>query len=698
MDSDTDYLFVLRALSEIPFGVGKKLLVDFLQGRSNASIQKNGLEKKDSFGSMAYDNEELEQIVDRLVLNGLVRIASVPQNRFWKVLELTPKGKAEIENPSLFKRKLSFNIKNSKTAITDDDRRTFAAFGDFLTRFNDGQKKAIISNASQLLCIAGAGSGKTTVLTKRIEFLVNYRSVNPSKILAITFTRKARQEMMSRMGDIGVHVETFNSFCERMLRRHSTIAYDRSVRVIKYGEKISIVSQAVKSQGIGMGAAIETYFSYSQRRGKTDEQLMNVFVNDCFFLRDYFKSKGREVNFENMLSTDEKASMMIGVSGFIEAFMRKNGLRDFSDQLLDALRLFASRPDLVPHFDHVLVDEYQDVNSTQIRLLDVLSPPNIFCVGDPRQSIYGWRGSDVKHILSFEDKYTESEVVTLTKNYRSTSHIVDLSNECIRCMGVPDLESFVGGNKDMRILKFDTESGEFEFVIQSILASNTPRSEIFILARTNRQLNELSKIMRFREISHVVRSDEVRRSVVGGPSDVTLATVHAIKGMEADSVFVIGCNGMNFPCRGSEHPVMELVDIDEYDKEEEERRLFYVAMSRARKSLYMTYTGKRPTPFMNSAMNEMMGGDSSIVSGLNASNVEVKVSKGSSDVVSRLKDWRSRLSKETKVPAFIIMHDSTLLDIAQRMPMTKDDLNEVRGLGPVKVMRYGEDILSVVNC
>ncbi len=700
---ELDYLFVLKALRDIPFGVGRKLLIDFLQGEdSNESIRRNKLSSLENFGTLAYDKDELNNMIDNLLLNNMIQTNSVNGNKFWKVLELSPAGLKEIENPSLYKRKLSFNLKETKTEITEEDKKSFQAFGPVLSEFNDEQKKAIICSNKHILCLAGAGSGKTTVLTKRIEFMIRYRSVNPGKILAITFTRKARQEMMARLEKAGflnyVSVETFNSFCEKILRRHNDVVYQNRVRVTGYKDKVAMINNALKKLNMNISQALSMYFTFSQRRGKTEEQLANIFMNDCFFVRDYFKLKNKRIekaSFDVFNAEDKKTlDMVLGVCNYIEAYMKKYGLRDFTDQLIDAINLFEKHRDLIPKFEHILIDEYQDVNSTQIRLVDILAPENVFCVGDPRQSIYGWRGSDIRYILNFEQKYPDTEVITLTKNYRSTEHIVDLINTSIKNMGLADLEHSLKGEKDINLLKFDSEGAEFEFVIQRVIASKIPRSEIFVLARTNRQLNELSQMMRLRKIRHVVRSDELRRSVVAGRDDITLATVHAIKGLEAKMVFVIGCNKANFPCRGSEHPVIDMVRVEEYDKEEEERRLFYVAMSRAKNSLYLTYSGSSSTYFVTDKMMEIL--DERNVKSSNSKKTKFNLAK-SNDVITRLKEWRKALSREQNIPAYIIMHDRTIIDIAVKTPLSLNDLEKVIGLGPAKISKYGDEILGVVN-
>ncbi len=692
---------MLRALKDIPFSVGRKLLIDFLKGdESNKSILKNRLHLLDSFGTMIYDDDELNQMIDSLILNSMISVTSIEGKKFWKVLELSAKGKKEIDCPTLYKRKLSFNFTEAKTEITDEDRRRFNVFRGYLHSFNDEQKKSIICDNKHILCLAGAGSGKTTVLTKRIEFLVKYKRVDPKKILAITFTRKARKEMMRRISKTGqmdgVMVETFNSFCERILRIHNDLVYDRQVKVITYRDKSMMIHRALTSLGMTMGQAVNTYFSSAQKRGKTDEQLANIFLNDCFFIRDYFKFKNKKIDassFETSGTSEERsAKMVFAVCNYIEAYMKKHGLRDFADQLVDTITLFEKHNDLIPKFEHVLIDEYQDVNSTQIKLVDILGAPNLFCVGDPRQSIYGWRGSDIRYILNFEDKHPECDIITLTKNYRSTKHIVDLINISIRNMGLADLESELEGKKDIRLLKFGSEAAEFEFVVQKIIASEISKGEIFVLARTNRQLNELSEIMRTRGIKHVVRSDEMRRSVSSGVDDVTLATIHAIKGLEAELVFVIGCSYANFPCKGSEHPVVDMVKVEEYDKEEEERRLFYVAMSRAKESLYLSYSGNKATYFITGNMLGMM--DAKELNIQVKENVKVSFS---GDVVSRLKSWRREVSDAMGIPAFMIMHDRTIAEVADNMPKSAADLSRIHGFGPAKIRKYGDDILAVVN-
>ena len=700
MVSDLDYLRILKALMELPFQVGKNLLMDFLLGDySNNSVTKNRLDELNNFDSLNWERGRLSVEIDRLIANGMIEMVTSDYNRFVKVLSLTIRGRNEITHPTLPEKKLANKVDFKVAEISEEDRARFKKFVVFLDGFNDEQKKAIVSESLNLLCVAGAGSGKTTVLTKRIEFLVKHREVSPEKILAITFTRKARQEMERRLYDLGVsgvRVHTFNSFCEGILQRHGARIYGRPIRVQTYQDKILAMNVALASMGLSMEDAISGYFSLAQRKFKSGTQMANSFMNDCFSVMDYFKVTG-EAEYDFSRDADEKnrhnAQRIYRITQFLKRHMEVQGLRDFSDQIIDAIKFLKESPDDVPRFEHVLVDEYQDVNAMQIELLGLLKPRNLFAVGDPRQSIFGWRGSDINYILKFEKDYENVEVIHLTKNYRSGREIVEFMNHSIKEMGLPNLEHHNEfDNVKIRILDFENEEAERTFVLRNIVDGDVPRGEIFVLARTNRQLMELSRLMKAKGISHVVKTDEVRSPVDVREGDVTLATVHAIKGLEAKKVFVIGANEQNFPCKASDHPAIEMVKTESYDREEEERRLFYVAISRAKKILYVTYT-KKPTYYISDEMKMLAGGGSRVTSG-GSEKVSDEVDEG---IEGELKSWRAALSEERGVPAYRILTNATIEEIARKMPRSAEELVKINGIGPAKLMEYGAKILDIVN-
>jgi superfamily I DNA/RNA helicase len=697
-DEELYYLNILKALMELPFQVGKNLLADFLNGNyKNKSVINNRLDELDNFDSLGWDKDKIYREVDRLVANGMIDLVTSDYNRFVKVLSLTIKGRNEIVHPTLPRKKLAKKVEFKKTIITDEDKVKFAAMDSFLNRFNDEQKKAIISESKNLLCVAGAGSGKTTVLTKRIEFLVKYKSVEPSKILAVTFTRKAKEEMERRLYELGVSgvsVHTFNSFCERILRQHGDKIYGRPIRMQGYSDKILAMNMALATMGISMDDALDGYFTLAQKKFKTPNQMANSFMNDCFSVMDYFKVSGQE-EYDFSKDVDAKnrhnAERIFRITQYLKEHMMTQGLRDYSDQIIDAIKFLRENPDDVPVFEHVLVDEYQDVNAMQIDLLGLLKPENLFAVGDPRQSIFGWRGSDINYILNFEKDHGEAEIVHLTKNYRSAKEIVEFMNHSIAEMGLPDLEHHNEfENVNIKILDFDNEEAERAFVIRNIIDGDVPNGEIFVLARTNRQLMELSRLMKAKGISHVVKTDEVRNPVDAGDGDVTLATVHAIKGLEAKKVFVIGANENNFPCKASDHPAIEMVKHDDYNKEEEERRLFYVAISRAKEILHISYSGKRPTYFINDEMSRI---------GMSSAQQTMDLSTEimDQDVRGELMSWRAAISEEKSLPAYTVLTNATIEEIAKKMPADAEELAKINGIGPAKLIKYGKKILEIVE-
>jgi len=717
MEKELEYTRILKALMELPFQVGRNLLADFLLGDySNKSISRSRLDELDNFDSLSWDRGKLFGEIDRLVANGMIEMVQSDYNRFVKVMSLTIKGRNEITHPTLEAKRLGNRVDFSESVVSDSDRETFAEFGDFLEMYNDEQRKAIISSAKKLLCVAGAGSGKTTVLTKRIEFLVKYRNVEPGNILAITFTRKARLEMEKRLKELrifGVNVHTFNSFCEGILLRNGSEIYGRQVRVLSYGDKILAMNMAISNLGLDMEQVVDEYFNAGQKKFRTASQLTNAFMSDCFSVMDYFKVSGkRDYDFSKDVDVNERvnAERIFKITKLLREHMEMQGLRDYSDQILDTIKFFKMNSGGIPKFEHVLVDEYQDVNAGQIELIGLLAAPNLFAVGDPRQSIFGWRGSDVNYILNFEsdfgggrknnprtdadgrgeegedEKSDGVEVIHLKRNYRSLPGVVSFMNHAIADMKLPDLDSHLEGEARIRIEDFASEGAERDFVLRDIEDSDMGLDEIFVLARTNKILMELSQAMKMKGVEHNVRSDESAGRVNGAMKGVTLATVHAIKGLEAKKVFVIGASESNFPCKASDHPAVEMVKADDYDREEEERRLFYVAVSRARDELVVTHT-RKPTYYITNKMRALAKGKEKGIGN------KADLDEG---LVGELKSWRSVVSSERGVSAFVVLSNATIEEIAVKMPKDAEELMKVSGIGPEKLMKYGTKILDIV--
>lgn len=604
-DDSRDYLVPLRALNEIPFPVGKKLLVDFLYGdMNNPSITKNKMYELNNFESLRFlGKEKINEIIERLITNKLIDLSPSVFNKYIKVLGISVKGQQELISPNIKKTK---DVQEYEVKISKREKEFFNELNDFLKGYNLNQKKAIVSKKEKILCIAGAGTGKTSVLTKRIEFLNKYEKIKGEKILAITFTRRARDEMKKRLNSFGVEavIETFNSFSEKILLKHQNKIYKRKMRVANSKDKMVAVLRALDSMNLEFEEVLKNYFTDKDFENKNIYELQASFVADCFNVLDFFKLKEKRPSETDFHTKNQK--LIFKVVTFLEKYLQLAGLRTYTDQLIDTINFFSIHKKFIPEFEHILVDEFQDVNAEQMKLLRLLSPKNLFCVGDPRQSIFGWRGSDIKYIQEFQKENNDVEIIYLNENYRSSKEIINLMNESIKQMNLPDLKPTINEPCSIELKKFPSKEEEFEFVANEILNSKIDKSEIFVLGRTNNQLYDLAKILRKKGIKFVMKKEE--ENGIGLKKDeVVLGTVHSIKGLESEAVFLIGATSSNFPCKYSEHPVVEGIKIFDYDKEAEERRLFYVAISRAKRKLVMTYTGKNPTYFINEKMRTLLG-------------------------------------------------------------------------------------------
>ena len=644
-----DYLEVLKAIQEIPFPVGKNLLTDILVGEeTNDSIIRNKLFRLNCFASLAYTAKETKELIDKLIYNGLI---SYTRSGHFKVLVLTGKGMDEIQNPTKQQK-----FEETKTVITDKDKEIFSKFEFFLNEFNEEQKKAIISDKKRVLCIAGPGSGKTSVLVKRIEFLVKFKGVDPKEVLAITFTRKARDELKERIS-FDVNIETFNSLSEKQIRRSSR---HKDSRVMTYKDRVICIRKALKSMSISPRDALKIYYSDRKLNSNTLESLFFSFINDCFTIVEYYKREQKKLS---DFSYNQSSKLVYDVCKYIESFMNENMLRDYTDQLIEAHKLNQKK------YEYVLVDEYQDVNNLQVKLTEKLSN-NLFVVGDPRQSIYGWRGSDVEFINNFEFE----EKIVLTKNYRSKKKIVDFFNLSAEKFNLSKLESHIKDEGEVKVKGFDRFEKEVEYIYSEIIKKRFEK--VFILARTNKVLNDASDYFKTKGVKHYIKQENKEEEI---DDKIVLSTIHSIKGLEAQAVFLLNCTNTNFPSKASDHPVIDMLNLNNYDKELEERRLFYVALSRAKEYLCVTYT-KTPSYFLTTQMIDF------------SQNKELDLK-----LIEELKNWRQNKSLSSKKPAFMVLHDSTVKDLALKKPSHILELEQIPGFGPSKIALYGKEIIEIIK-
>lgn len=651
-----DERIVLEAIDELPFGVGKKLLIAFLQGDEHESIVRHRLDNLPQYASLAYSTRELAALIDRLRYNRLIELIKPDPRKPFRVLALTDLGRDALTKRS--ENDLSF----SADAIGDADRQRFDAFGSLLEGLTDEQKAAVTAPEERIVCIAGAGSGKTTVLTRRIESLVRFRSTPQDRVLAITFTRRARDSMLSKLADLrlrDVRVETFNSFCEGVLRSN-----DRMAKVLELRDLLGIVKEGIER--LELEGVVDAFFGERQSK-LTPQQRFVSFANDILAIRERFRLEREPLSEDIFSSTplEPIASDLYALVSYLEARLRKDGLRTFTDQLIEVLEDSIA----LPGFDHVLVDEYQDVNRAQVELLERLAPKNLFAVGDPRQAIYGWRGASVECILTLA-RDPSTRVIALTRSFRSPKQVADLAAEVIAPMGLGALVGYESAGS-IELRSFSSESHEHSYVADLIISLSIPHEEIFVLARTRKQLDAISDVLADKKIVHTYEE---------GPG-VRLATIHAIKGLEAEAVFVIGAHQASFPCKTPDDP-LEDVFGKRYDRESEERRLLYVALTRAKRFLSVSHTSE-PSYFFSEKAISMM-------------RKEPRVSAASDELHAELRSLRSELAESYGVPAYMVFANRTLDALARERPRTVGELYAIPGLGDAKVARFGERIVAQI--
>jgi DNA helicase-2/ATP-dependent DNA helicase PcrA len=389
----------------------------------------------------------------------------------------------------------------------------------FLEQLNPQQREAVETAKGPVLILAGAGSGKTRVITYRIAYLIEHMGVMPESILAVTFTNKAAAEMVERVerivGGLSVAkpvISTFHSFCVRLLRRdiealripstipgQPPIGHSRNFVIYDESDQQSIVKSVMK------------------RMGLDDKQLTPRTVLGRISWAKNHMLDPQEIYLQ---SADPKTEKIAHIFEEYRKQLRKANALDFDDLLLEALRLLKAVPAVRDHynrrFQYVLVDEYQDTNRPQYELMRLLAGTghNICAVGDEDQSIYSWRGADIRNILEFEQDFPEAKIIRLEQNYRSTQNILEAASAVvannIKRKGKNLWTARQGGTK---IGYYEAPDGENEalfvadriarYLREAVEGGETPRAAV--LYRTNSQSRLFEEAMRRYQLKyHVV--------------------------------------------------------------------------------------------------------------------------------------------------------------------------------------------------
>lgn len=354
-----------------------------------------------------------------------------------------------------------------------------------LDYLNEMQRKAVLASDGPLLIIAGAGSGKTSVLTTKVAYLIKEKNVSPKNIVAITFTNKAAKEMKQRIIKIvgpqayDIQISTFHSFGLRIIKEnYERLGYDKNFTIIDSDDSLTLIKKILKELNIDSNSFNPKFIKNSISSAKNEMMLPEKYER---------------------LVCDEVSDVIYKVYKKYQETLKRNNSLDFDDLLIMPIILFKNNKDVLENyqelFKYVFVDEYQDTNGAQYLLTKMISDKykNICVVGDDSQSIYSWRGANFKNILNFEKDYKDANVILLEQNYRSTKTILNAANSVIK-NNINKKEKNLWTDNEVgekiKYVRLNDEKDESSYVVNEIkkLVSNGENlNDIAVLYRTNAQ-------------------------------------------------------------------------------------------------------------------------------------------------------------------------------------------------------------------
>jgi DNA helicase-2/ATP-dependent DNA helicase PcrA len=652
-----------------------------------------------------------------------------------------------------------------------------------LQGLNPAQREAVESDAAPLCILAGAGSGKTRVLTRRVAWRVRAGTADPRHVLVVTFTRKAAGELASRLSALGVRDQvasgTFHALAYAQLRRRWADAGQRPPTLLE--RKVRLLAPLLPRE-------------------------RNATVQPVDVATEIEWAKAQMIGperYEHAASVSARkpplpAGTIASIYERYEREKRRRGLVDFDDLLLLCAQALETDREFAAgqrwRFRHLFVDEFQDVNPAQFRLLQGWrgDRADLCVVGDPNQGIFSWNGADVGFLTAFPQHFPGATVLRLDDNYRSSPEILAVAN------AVLGHDARLRANRPAAAAPTVTchasDRDEAQAVARALRnrhSGGAPWSHQAVLTRTNAQLVVFEAALRAAQVPYRVKGrgsfldqPEVRQALIElrrqpaatpllsaitdvdellvdgaearrheldalvrlgrehaasdpgatigsfgawlvatvrgdeperGGDAVTLATFHAAKGLEWPVVFLAGL----------ERGFVPIGHADSADERAEERRLFYVAVTRAERELHCSWAERRtfgarthtrtPSPWLEAVEATLRaladGGDGTdwrrhmhegratlARAGTRAArSTRVEVGTHADPAVYQaLKTWRSATARASGVPAFVIFHDTTLAAVAEAKPRDRRSLLALPGMGPVKANRYGEELLAVV--
>src|SRR4051812_48752495 len=388
------------------------------------------------------------------------------------------------------------------------DSITSAIATELLTGLNDAQREAVLATSGPVLVVAGPGSGKTRVLTHRIAYLMEVEQVPGDRILAVTFTNKAAREMRARIEQLrqgrpldGITMGTFHAFGARLLRENPGIVADRlgimpQFSIYDDGDQTETVKAALKNVGLD-----PKLYQPRRLRARISAAKSQLISPD---------------EFRNDAAAYHEEAIGRAYQGYGRLLRRASAL-DFDDLLTQPINLFEEAPHLLERYQerylHVMVDEYQDTNRVQYVLVSALAERhrNLFVVGDPDQSIYGWRQADIRNILDFEKDYPDARQIHLELNYRSTARIVEAADRVIR-ENVARIDRRLRTENDdgeqIVLRELTDQQHEAQFITDEIRRmaemDGVAYDDVAVMYRTTAQSRAIEEALRFRGIPYQV--------------------------------------------------------------------------------------------------------------------------------------------------------------------------------------------------
>jgi DNA helicase II / ATP-dependent DNA helicase PcrA len=614
-----------------------------------------------------------------------------------------------------------------------------------LDGLNPEQRRAAEAVRGPVCILAGAGSGKTTTITRRIAWQVATGAFRSDELLAVTFTDKAAGEMhgrLVRLGVDGVEARTFHSAALAQLRR---------VRGEGPGRILS--TKALLLRQIGNSLPRPFRFRPAGDLATEVEWAKNRRLTPDTYARGL---NGHEPPIPE--------DLMTRVFAEYERRKRASGAIDFEDLLELTVRLYEedewALAALRERYRAFTVDEYQDVNLLQQSLLElwVGDRDDLCAVGDDYQSIYGFTGASPEWLLGLAKRYPQATVVRLEENYRSSPEVLGLANRLVPKLGGAEktLRATRPEGPEPQLRGFDSPEEEGRFVlarVRALAAEAVPYEEMAVLMRLNSRSVDFEELFGdakipfqgaallsrdgARQLLKGLRgagfgslAEEVRRVAVeqgladpvpegvgerelvrqadlarlcklaeeyddgshtvadwvewlrarfdhGAEGGVHLLTLHRAKGLEFEAVFLPRVEEKELPCKQAMRSAAMVA---------EERRLLYVGMTRAKRHLALTWAGK-PSRFLTELGVEAAA----------AARPKQRAEEPSDPTYQALKRWRLQRAKSDEIPAYVVFHNTTLAEIAERRPSTIAELGSVAGVGPAKLERYGSDVLAALS-